>query len=296
MGSLRGSLTYRMLLAVERRLAPLRPRRALLALGRRMTPGQLCQFRTVLGALEQGQWLGTLPMAVPNVADRFALFTEALRRVHGSRPLYLEFGVYKGRTLRWWGQHLTLPAARLVGFDSFVGLPEDWRPDALRGWFAPGVMPQFDDPRVSLVVGRFEKTLPCWEPPAHDQLIVNVDCDLYFSTACVLTWLDAHLHHGMLVYFDDLLDRDDELEAVREWIGRHGSRVVPLAMARWGQHMLFEVRSGDGLRGYLAAQAPREGISYRQQAIVGPHADQARHLLPTSRHSPCHHPLSICGQ
>ncbi len=233
--------TYPILLAAERRLAPIRPRRALLAAGRRMTPNQLSRLRIVLGALEQGQWLGRAPVAVPNLADRFALFTEAICRIQGSHPLYLEFGVYRGRTLRWWSQHLTLPTARLVGFDSFEGLPEDWRLGASRGWFNAGGPPTFDDPRVSLVVGWFDQTLPSWEPPAHDQLIVNLDCDLYSSTACVLAWLERYSRPGTLVYFDDLLDRDDELRALQEWIARDGPRIVPLAMARWGQHLLIQL-------------------------------------------------------
>ncbi len=242
MGVVSGTLTRRMLLAAEKRLAPVLPRRALLALGRRMTLAHLCRLRIALGALEQGHWLADATTAVPNLPDRFAVFAEALRRTRGARPLYLEFGVYRGRTLRWWSQHLTLPTARLVGFDSFEGLPEDWRFDASRGWFDPGGLPRFDDPRVSLVAGWFEQTLPGWGPPDHDQLIVNVDCDLYASAACVLNWLEPHLRLGTLVYFDDLLDRDDELRAVREWAARHGPGVAPVAMARWGQHLLFEVR------------------------------------------------------
>lgn len=175
------------LLAIERRLAPVLPRRAVLAAGRTMSSGQLCRLRTILGTLEQGHWLNSIAAPVPNLPDRFALFGEAVRRVQGQRPLYLEFGVFQGRTLRWWTQHLTTPEARFVGFDSFEGLPEDWRADSPKGWFNAGGLPRFDDARVSLVPGWFDQTLPCWEPPGHDQLIVNVDCDLYSSTASVLT-------------------------------------------------------------------------------------------------------------
>jgi hypothetical protein len=156
--------------------------------------------------------------------------------------LYLEFGVYRGRTLTWWSQHLTMSTARLVGFDSFEGLPEDWQHDVPKGWFNVGAPPVLDDPRVSLVAGWFDQTLPGWELPEHDQLIVNIDCDLYSSTSCVLRWLTPHLRPGSLVYFDDLLDPDDELRALREWIHTPDSRAIPVAMARWGQHMLFEWR------------------------------------------------------
>jgi hypothetical protein len=138
--------------------------------------------------------------------------------------------------------HLTAPTAQFVGFDSFAGLPEDWQTGAPKGEFNVGGPPVFPDPRVSLVQGWFDQTLPGWELPDHDQLIVNIDCDLYSSTRTVLTWLAPHLRPGSLVYFDDLLDPDHELRALREWTDAPGSRAVPLAMARWGQHMLFEWR------------------------------------------------------
>jgi hypothetical protein len=234
----------KILLAAERRLAPILPRHALLAAGRKMTSGQLCRLRTILGTLEQGHWLNSVAAPVPNLPDRFGVFGEAVRRVQGQRPLYLEFGVFQGRTLRWWAQHLE-------------GLPEDWRADSPKGWFNAGGLPRFDDARVSLVPGWFDQTLPCWEPPDHDQLIVNVDCDLYSSTVSVLKWLEPYLQPGTLVYFDDLLDRDDELRAVQEWAGWHGSDVVPLAMARWGQHMLFEFRGARPVPRWSSARAPQ---------------------------------------
>lgn len=213
-----------------------------MSIGRRLTPGALTRLTNALGGLEQGRWLADLGRRVPNLPDRFAVFDEAMSRVRGSRPLYLEFGVYRGRTLRYWASHLTSPGANLVGFDSFEGLPEDWQPNAQAGSFSVvGRPPEIDDPRVSFVVGWFDKTLPSYDPPAHDQLIVNVDCDLYSSTRCVLEWVDPHLRPGTLVYFDDLFNRDHQWRALQEWLGRSGRTARPLVMARWGHHLLFEV-------------------------------------------------------
>jgi hypothetical protein len=221
-------------------LAPVQPRRGLVGLGKHMSVRQLERLRVTLGAIEQGQWFSTVQHKVPNKADRFALFTEALRRIRGAHPLYLEFGVFQGRTLRWWSNYLTAPTARFVGFDSFEGLPEQWQSDAPAGSFNADGPPIIPDPRVSFVTGWFDETLPGWEPPEHDQLIVNIDCDLYSSTTVVLTWLASRLRPGSLVYFDDLLDRDHELRALQEWLCTPGNRAVPVATARWGQHMLFE--------------------------------------------------------
>ena len=74
---------------------------------------------------------------------------------------YLEFGVYEGDSISWWlgaDQH---PASRFVGFDSFVGLPEDWLPDIRKGHFTTGGQPPaIRDPRCSFNVGWFRDTLP----------------------------------------------------------------------------------------------------------------------------------------
>lgn len=222
-------------------LAPLQPRRALVMAGHHLSDRAITRVATALGGLEQGHWLAGLRRETPNLPDRFALFDEAMGRLTGSRPLYLEFGVYRGRTLRYWTAHVHLPDARFVGFDSFEGLPEDWQPDAQRGSFAVGGPPQIDDPRVSFEVGWFDKTLPGWQPPPHDQLVVNIDCDLYSSTRCVLEWLTPHLEPGTLVYFDDLFNRDHQWRALMEWVADGGAAAQPVAMARWGHHMLFQV-------------------------------------------------------
>jgi hypothetical protein len=230
-------------------LSPVQPRRALVAIGGHLSANALTRLTNALGGLEQGRWFADLGRRVPNLPDRFAVFDEAIRRVQGSAPLYLEFGVYRGRTIRYWASHLPAPGARFVGFDSFEGLPEDWQPNAQRGSFSVGQAPQVDDPRVSFVVGWFDKTLPSYEPPAHDQLIVNVDCDLYSSTQYVLEWIAPYLRPGTLVYFDDLFNRDHQWRALREWLDGSGKAARPVAMARWGHHLLFECGGGQPAAG-----------------------------------------------
>jgi len=81
--------------------------------------------------------------------------------------------------MRWWSRNLSQPGATLVGFDSFEGLPEDWRHDVGSGHFRTGEQPRFDDSRVSFQVGWFDDTLSRFIIPDHDQLIINMDCDLY---------------------------------------------------------------------------------------------------------------------
>lgn len=217
-------------------------RLALLHAGRHLGPRTLANLRSVLSYLELGGWVETLPGGrwPAQLADDTALFAEALRHVTGERPLYLEFGVFEGRSMRWWVSQLRNPGATFVGFDSFEGLPQDWRPGTPQGHFRTAGPPQIDDPRVSFVAGWFDQTLPDFPVPDHDQLIVNIDSDLYASADVVLRCLEPQLRPGTLIYFDELADRDHEMRALLESLERSGSKVSPLAIGKGGIHWLFE--------------------------------------------------------
>jgi hypothetical protein len=214
-------------------------RRRLLALGGRLRPGTLADLRVVLGYLELGAWVGT-PAVYP---DRDALFVAAASAVRGRAPLYLEFGVYEGASLRRWAGLLDQPGARLVGFDSFEGLATDWRPGFEAGAFRVPGPPAIADPRVSFEIGMFAETLPSFAVPDHDQLIINIDCDLFASTEAALAWAEPHIRVGTIIYFDELPDRDHELRAFREHLDRTGRRVQALGIAGGGLHWLFRYLS-----------------------------------------------------
>ena len=44
-----------------------------------------------------------------------------------SKLLYLEFGVHEGYSIKYFSEMMENPNSKLVGFDSFEGLPETWR-------------------------------------------------------------------------------------------------------------------------------------------------------------------------
>jgi hypothetical protein len=220
-------------------------RRVLLRAGRHATLAQLAGLRSVMGYLELGYWLhsehrGSSPQ---QVATKFALFESARQRITGQAPLYLEFGVYEGRSMRWWSRHMSQPEATLVGFDSFEGLPEDWRHDTRSGHFRTDGPPQIDDSRVSFQVGWFDDTLPRFTVPDHDQLIINIDSDLYSSALTVLRWAEPYVRPGTLIYFDEFSDRDHEWRAFSEWQARSPYHFTPLGLAEGGTSWLFEVTS-----------------------------------------------------
>ncbi len=140
----------------------------------------------------------------------------------------LEFGVFEGRSLA------VIAEARkgrdVYGFDSFEGLPEDYRPHVRQGAFALDRRPQVDG--AELVVGWFDDTLPGFletHPGPVDFL--HVDGDLYSSAVTVLTLVGPRLQPGSVVIFDEFFnypgwDDSGEFRAWEEDLERTGATVA----------------------------------------------------------------------
>jgi predicted O-methyltransferase YrrM len=120
--------------------------------------------------------------------------------------LALEFGVFKGTTIN----HLArlAPGRRLHGFDSFTGLPENWkgaRYSAVnfdRGGKKPKVAAN-----VTLIEGWFDKTLPQFlAREAGPIAFLHVDCDIYSSTKTVLDLTAPRLAPGAVIVFDEFFN------------------------------------------------------------------------------------------
>lgn len=180
---------------------------------------------------------GTLPK---NMFNRFELHQMMIDMVTGEKPLYLEFGVHEGKSFRFWCEKLDTPGARFVGFDSFEGLPEDWNEHAKKGYFAVDGVPVIDDERASLQVGWFQDTLPKFDLPEYDQLVVNIDSDLYSSAVFVLEHLEDVLVPGVIIYFDELHDREHELRAFQQFLERTGKKVEILGVSSGGVQWVFK--------------------------------------------------------
>jgi O-methyltransferase len=134
---------------------------------------------------------------------------------------YLEFGVYRGDSLRWWLDRVSHPQSRFVGFDTFTGLPEWWRATEPAGHFnADGRVPDTKDPRCSFEVGLFQETLPRFIS-ANDlsgRLAIHLDADMFTSTLFVLTTLARVLKSGDILFFDEFSCPLDEYRAFEEFV------------------------------------------------------------------------------
>jgi hypothetical protein len=191
--------------------------------------------------LEAGRWMRANGYDTSHrVAQPADLFDLVAKEVCNREVLYLEFGVYRGATMRYWSKLLLNPNSKLHGFDSFLGLPESWVPHRPKGHFSTnGEIPQIDDTRVEFFKGWFDETLPNYNCPPHEVLVINLDADLYSSTAVVLKALQPFIVPGTYIYFDEFHHRDHELRAFDEFINQTGMKFSLVAVTRYLQHAVF---------------------------------------------------------
>ena len=161
----------------------------------------------------------------PVFADRYALYDALAAEALPERFAYLEFGCAAGEVVRRWAQNCPHPDCRFWGFDTFTGMPEEWRGLGWRvpqgAWSQGGQPPPSDDPRVAYVKGRFQDSLPGFLESSgvltrFDHFVIHLDADLYSATLYVLAMM-----HGVLdratVLFDEFDCPLDEMKALDDF-------------------------------------------------------------------------------
>lgn len=139
-------------------------------------------------------------------ANRYKLFDHIVIKEALAQDAidYLEFGVSKGNSFRWWSSANKHPDSRFYGFDTFEGLPEDWG-TYNKGDMSAG-MPVMEDTRCTFLKGLFQDTLFEFirTHPLHERRkIIHLDADLFSSTLFVLTTLAKDLRKGDILLFDE---------------------------------------------------------------------------------------------
>jgi O-methyltransferase len=145
------------------------------------------------------------------VTERENLYDFARAQMGDPALTYLEFGVRQGRSMKRMMTRFGHPDALFYGFDSFVGLPEQWRKMQPGTFSTEGQLPELDDPRARFVKGWFQNSVPGFLAE-HDlrkanPLLVHFDADLYSSTLFLLTSL-WHQTDEYYFIFDEFL-RDE---------------------------------------------------------------------------------------
>ena len=210
-------------------------------IGAHLSHTQIRRMNACINYFETGRWLranGYKPRRFPH---RKYLYQALAERCATEQVLYLEFGVWKGDSMRQWSRLLLNPASSLHGFDTFCGLPEIWDDERPRGTFSVEAnLPRFDDTRIKLHQGLFTETLPGFVPPPHERLVINLDADLYSSTIYVLRTLHEATRIGTILIFDEFSDRMHELRAFKDYLAAFSAGFRCLGANDNLEHVAFE--------------------------------------------------------
>eukprot|EP00948_MAST-09A_sp_MAST-9A-sp1_P002483 g2483.t1 len=133
--------------------------------------------------------------------------------------LWLEFGIYKGKSLKKLAEgRRSVEGIKIFGFDSFEGLPDDWRKGFDQGKFAlsSNEQPKAIAQNVKVVPGLFQTSLPPFvaerlskkKHKHNDNLrnvtLLHIDCDIYSSTCTVFKYIEPLLADICYICFDEL--------------------------------------------------------------------------------------------
>ena len=168
--------------------------------------------------------------------NRNEVFNYALRELENS-GLIAEFGVKSATTINQLASKEKLKKKTIYGFDSFIGLPEDWSgTKTLKGQLSNlGKLPKVNK-NVKLIAGWFKETLPEFIKEHQDNFaLIHIDCDLYQSTKDIFINIDKKIGKGTIIIFDEFFNypnwHNHEYRAFKEWLETSGKKIRYLCYA-----------------------------------------------------------------
>ena len=212
------------------------------------------RFESRVYALRRHAGDATGHVAAEQLERRLVQALQVLRERVGTRAVgdYLEFGVYAGGTMTCADRARSaagIEDMRLIGFDSFEGLPAEaakinpqrWSAgmfacsaeEALENMRRGGV----DVERVRLVKGWFDRTLTDDTRAEHGierAGVIMLDCDLYSSSRAALDFSAPAIGQAAVLVCDDWRHsgEDGQQRAFREFLERHGMHAEVLGHYR----------------------------------------------------------------
>lgn len=164
----------------------------------------------------------------------------ALQNVDKS-GLYLEFGVGRGKSMRWIAPEVD---GAVHGFDSFEGIQEHWNGNPV-GAFKQKQRPDVPA-NVQFHVGYFDATLPGFLQTYEEPIaFLHVDCDLYSSTVTIFDLLGNRLQEGAIIVFDEYYNfhrwQQHEFRAFQEFVEKSGLSYEYIGFSVTGQQVVVRV-------------------------------------------------------
>jgi hypothetical protein len=155
--------------------------------------------------------------------------------------LFIEFGVFTGNTFQMIRSNLP-DNIKLYGFDTFIGLPEDWMIDDKnilypKGTFALNYIPN-NQINTEFIVGEVQNTIDNFLTTKTQNIsLVHFDMDLYNPTFFVLEKIKDKIFNGTILIFDDFYNmpgwENHSFKALLDFINTHNINFEPLATVGW---------------------------------------------------------------
>ena len=186
----------------------------------------LKKYLNRMAAMQTVEFIAENMLKLKSFDSRDEYLQYLLEQVDYSKDLFLEFGVFEGRSINLISA--TKPEKIIYGFDSFEGLPETWWQETNypKGKFSlQGNLPKVNR-NVRLIKGWFDETLPAFvkthpEPCAF----IHIDCDLYSSAKTVLNTLKNQIGMGTIIAFDEYFNypgwQDNEYKVFEEFVAEN---------------------------------------------------------------------------
>lgn len=176
-------------------------------------------------AIDTARYMNENMVSVPVFNSRYALLEHCLIEEADDKGLFMEFGVYKGRSINFIASIMMFNT--IYGFDSFEGLPKAWIPGLGKGAFSClGKMPKVKK-NVKLYKGWFDEQLPMFICDHKNETcsFIHIDCDIYESAKTCLQTLGEMITTGTVIVFDEYFNRpgwrENEFKAWQEFVKEH---------------------------------------------------------------------------
>ena len=158
---------------------------------------------------------------------------------HKSNYSYLEFGVFKGKSINLFAKKLKKLKAKIYGFDSFEGLNEDWKGTRMTKKFFTnnGKIPKVEK-NCLIVKGKVQDTLDKFLKKKNNIKInfLHMDLDTYPSKKYVLKKIKKYLVGNAIILFDELYNMEGwkkgEFKALSEVFKKKEYKYIALSSDR----------------------------------------------------------------
>jgi len=134
--------------------------------------------------------------------------SRAFKNESAKNNIFLEFGVYKGDSIKLFAKFLSKHNLEIYGFDSFEGLEEEWVAADYNpvGTFSLSGKHLKMPKNVRIIKGKVQDTIDSFLKKNGDKKIIfaHMDMDTYIPTKYTLEKIKPFLQKGSVILFDEL--------------------------------------------------------------------------------------------